>query len=326
MTVSHQDDIFGPMRRTGTAALFAFAIVAFGAACNAVLGLDDLQPRVDAGTPDASDGGPLRIANPGVAPTCLILRPDSIYYCIGQRVIVAKRDGSEAHDFVAEAGVGAFAVGPAGAWWTSKGALLMQELDGGSPTMVVDGGALDFVTTDGPLAYFAAATDGGVEVRVVSGVSGPSLPPTPILQVSALESMMATDGTSVLIADENRVTLVVAGFLDGGPSLSLDATAPRGVTGSSKKAYWLRGDTATVDTTLNFITTQPVEIAHAPTAFAASGDDIYTVNANDGLVLRRTPTDTKIVATGQNGVRLIAVDDVSIVWATSSAIFILPRF
>ncbi len=325
--------MFGRMRRTGSAALFAFAVVAFGAACNAVLGLDDLQPRVDAGTPpDASSGGPLRIANPGVPPTCLVLQLDRIYYCIGQRVIVAKRDGSEARDFAPDGGVGTFAVGPFGASWTSNGMLLEQALDGGSPTVRVDAGVLESVAFGGPFIYFAAATDGGgVEVRRL--LLGPTSQPVPIMPVSALDSMTSA-GNDVFVADENRASRITPFGIDdaGTPSfdaatvVSVDASAPHRIAAGGTSAYWIRGTSANVDMTTDFLTTSPVPVAHAPTAIAIYGEDIYTVSQSDGLVLRRTPTDTKIVATGQNGVHLIAVDDVSIAWATSSAIFILPRF
>lgn len=326
--------MFGRMRRTGSAALFAFAVVAFGAACNAVLGLDDLQPRVDAGTPpDASSGGPLRIANPGVPPTCLVLQLDRIYYCIGQRVIVAKRDGSEARDFAPDGGVGTFAIGPAGACWTSNGALVKQTLDGGSPTVVVGGGVLDSVACAGPFAYFAATTDaGGVEVRRLRIDIADQ--PVPVMAVSALDSM-ATAGFDVVVADENRASRITSfgivvddagnAQLDGSSVVSVDATAPRRIAAGGTSAYWVRGSSANVDMTKDFLTTASVSVAHSPSAIAVYGEDIYTVSESDGLVLRRTPTDTKIVATGQNGVHLIAVDDLSIAWATSSAIFILPR-
>lgn len=318
------------MRRHGVALSFAVVLCASGAACNAVLGLDDLQPFPDAGsTTDAATDGPLRIANPGVPPTCLVLQRDRIFYCIGQRVIVANRDGNEPHDFVPEGGVGTFAAGPAGACWTSNGMLLAQGLDGGPSTVVVDGGVRESVACVGAFAYFAAATDAGTEVKRVR-IDVASAPES-VMEVTSLDSMAARD-YELLVADENRVSRVLPfGLDDAGNQLdaasvtSLAATAPHAIVGAGSRAAWVRGASSNVDTTTDFVATSTVAVAHTPTAIAVYGEDVYTVSTTDGLVLRRTPTETKVIAAGQTGVRLIAVDDVSIVWATATAIFILPR-
>ncbi len=311
-------------------ASIAGALIASGVACNAVLGLDDLQPWPDAGPTVDAGGGPTRIANPSVPPTCLVLQKDRIFYCAGQRVIVANRDGSAPHEFVPEGGVGAFAAGPVGASWTSNGMLLSMGFDGGAPAVVVDGGVLDSVACAGPYAYFGAAGDGGTELRRVRLDIGGE--PSTVMSVTSLDSMAARD-LELLVADENRVSRVFpAGIDDAGNSqpdgasvFSLDATAPHRITGAGARACWIRGATSNVDMTTDFLSASAVPVAHTPTAIAVYGEDLYTVNESDGLVLRRGPTDTKVLAAGQSGARLIAVDETSVVWATATAIFVLPR-
>lgn len=324
--------MFDGMRRLGAAGFLLALAACASLSCNAVLGLDDLRPRVDAGTvSDAGTGGPLRIANPSVAPTCLMLQGDRIFYCVGQRVIVAKRDGSEARDFVADGGVGKFALGLVSASWTSNGMLMEQPFEAGAPYVVVDGGVLEAVAISGPFIYFSATADSGVELRRVP--PNRTGEPLPVLAVSSLDSIAAPPNgfADIFVADENRVSRVSIGIDDGGLSfdaasvVSLDATAPHGIVPGGSRACWIRGSTSNVDTTQDFLVTSPVPVAHTPTAIACFGEDIFTVSASDGLVLRRTPSDTTIVATGQSGVRLIAVDDVSIAWATATAIFVLPR-
>ncbi len=303
------------------------------AACNVVLGLDDLQERPtdastapDQGSDDAGDASsePVKVVDVTTA-NCLALNATTIFYCEGNDIRSVPVGGGSSTVFATGAGPNRIALDATTVYWSEGTVVRTKPISGGNTQTLLTGVSPDFAVDFADVYYVAKLGDAGTPAVFARPVGGG--PATGIGAVTDAKAMVSVLSVAY-VAENDRIS---AHSRTGGASSLLEPASALATDGT--EVYFLPTGTPKEVRRNDGLTSKVFGVPDRATGLAAhrSGANtwLFTVSSLDQNVYavkldKDGVSATVPLASGQVGLRQIATNDAYVVWTTANALMRAP--